>query len=66
MLHGPTLTGTCVTWPNINRDTTKHVKECGHCQALIYGFNVRGPLEVLRDNWVDDGLSDSFLMDWAE
>ena len=33
---------------------------------LIYGFNVRGPLEILRDNWVDGCVAETTLIDWVE
>ena len=33
---------------------------------LIYGFNVRGPLEVVRDSWIDGDSPDSSLVDWVE
>jgi len=33
---------------------------------LIYGFNVRGPLEILRDNWIDGCVSDMNLIEWVE
>ena len=32
---------------------------------LIYGHDVRGPLEVLRDNWLDGNVSDHTLVDWV-
>jgi len=33
---------------------------------LIYGVNVRGPLEVLRDNWLEGNTSDHNLVEWVE
>ena len=32
---------------------------------LIYGHDVRGPLEVLRDNWLDGNVPDHTLVDWV-
>ena len=33
---------------------------------LICVFNVRGPLEILGDNWVDGCVAETTLIDWAE
>ena len=33
---------------------------------LIYGHNVRGPLEVLRDNWIDGNTIESNLVEWVQ
>ena len=33
---------------------------------LIYGFSVRGPLEILRDNLVDGCVAETTLIDWVE
>ena len=33
---------------------------------LIYAFDVRGPLEALRDNWIDGNALDHTLIDWVE
>ena len=33
---------------------------------LIYGVHVGGPLEVLRDNWLDGDAPDSSLIEWID
>ena len=33
---------------------------------LIYGFNIRGPLEVVRENWLEGDTFDGNLLDWVE
>ena len=33
---------------------------------LIYGVNVRGPLEVLRDNWLEGSTPNHKLVEWVE
>ena len=33
---------------------------------LIYGVNVRGPLEVHRDNWLEGDAPDSSLIEWID
>ena len=32
---------------------------------LIYGHNVRDPLEVIRDGWINGDVVDSNLVDWV-
>ena len=33
---------------------------------LIYGHNVRGPLEVLIDGWVDGEVTEYNLIEWVK
>jgi len=33
---------------------------------LIYGFNVREPLEIRQDNWTDGCVAEHSLIDWVK